>query len=769
MPKDDIKNRVSIGTFGVGNQLEKDAERQEDIVKQTAFEVATHFGKRIDNRVIDNVTVMNLSNVFSIPKDKDGKKVKVDTSELDHFKELMQENSQSALSMLGVEQTRIANYENYQAICDNITECGLARDTYLANILSPDDYSKTIFDIDYKDTDQATVNSVKNKIKQIIKKYKLEEFTDDIIKDAITLGDCFVSVLPYDREIGKFLAATSGIESLNESVGTHEYEVLDEQFHLTERLHYETLTEDVINKEINMTSEEREVLTEAFGDSFSTFITDAVNKHIKVNSVTELLKKTAQLDNDIIFSKQMIETPNDAKSSKKKKKDKIEPVKINGAVIEKLDPKRIVKIEVNNVCYGYYYLQEGFDNIGDMPSSSTATKMYDSTPNPMNPSIYPNTGNKRPGDDAVNPIAKNMNISDEKLKIISGVLLKALSKKLNKSFIEDNKQFKDLLFSLLKQKYILEKGVTITYLLPEEVVHFHCPSIFEKCIFFAKIYLAILTNTVVIKMGRGHDKRIFYVMAGADSNHEQAILKLVQDVKTKEFKMSNLGSIASILSLNPGQFDDIYMATNPDGTHPVDIETIQGMDQEINNEFMEWLRKGIVNGTGAPIGILDALDNIEFARQISSQNAYFSRRIVQYQKKLTDPSNQLIRLIYKYETQYNNNDKSNNQDVDINNIEVSYPSPGSLNLSNMVDKFTQCDSAAETIAKIYIPDTMDQVNVDKQQALKMKILKDMLPEVDWEKYDGLYNEFKNEYTSEKLKKTPEQTEEDQFGDQYGQY
>ena len=764
--RDDIKNRVSIGTYGIGNQLSKESEKQEDIVKQTALEVASHFGKRIDNNIIDNVTSMNLSNLFISRKSTTGvaDKNKAD-AELQHFKDLMQENSMSALSMIAVEQDRIANYENYAAICNNITECGLARDTYTANILSPDDYTKTIFNYEYKDVNEATKSMVDKKLKDIVKNYHLEEMTEDIINDTITLGDCFLSVLPYDREIGKFLAQTSDTTTLNEdAVGSAVWSKLNEEFLLTERTYSDILTEDVVRPLIS--NSDRQILQEALGDiNVDAFVTDTVNNKIKVSSVTELLKKTAQMDNDIIFSKRMIETPNDVKEKKKKSKKPFESIKINGAVIEKLDPKRIVKIEVNGVCYGYYYLAEGFDNIADLPASGTATKMYDSMPNPANPSIYPYSGDKKPGDTASLPAARNMNISDEKLKVISGILLKALSKKLNKDFIEDNKQFKDLLYSLLKQKYILEKGVTITYFLPEEIVHFHTHSIFEKCIFFAKIYLAILTDTVVVKLGRGHDKRIFYVMAGADNNHEQAVLKLVQDIKTKEFKMSNLGSISSILQLNPGMFDDLYMAVNADGTHPVDVDVMQGMDQDINNEFMEWLRKVIVSGTGAPVAILDAMDNIEFARQISSQNAMFSRRVVQEQKAFTPGFAQLVRLLYKYETLYNN-DKKQVSDVDINNIEVSFPSPGALNLSNLIDKLTQCESAAESIAKVYIPDTMDQSNVDYQQAFKQKVMKRMLPEVEWDMYDKLFNEFKDEYTLKQLEKPTPTEEDDQFGNQY---
>jgi hypothetical protein len=67
---------------------------------------------------------------------------------------------------------------------------------------------------------------------------------------------------------------------------------------------------------------------------------------------------------------------------------------------------------------------------------------------------------------------------------------------------------------------------------------------------------------------------------------------------------------------------------------------------------------------------------------------------------------------------------------------------------------------------VYIPDTMDQSNVDYQQAFKQKVMKRMLPEVEWDMYDKLFNEFKDEYTLKQLEKPTPTEEDDQFGNQY---
>jgi len=743
----DTKNKISIATYGVGVKLDKDSTKISDIVKQTSLEVAAKFGKRLDNKIIDSYTNLNLTNVFNVTPD--GKHMpKKTTEDVDKFKELMQDNSMSAITMLTAEQGRILNYANYKSIVDNIPEMALARETYVSNILSPDDYTKSIFTIKYKSSDQSEEESVNAQLKKLVTKYQIEEKTEEIVNKTITYGDCFVAVLPYDKEIAKYIANTSANGVLNESYSKEPvYRMLTEDMHLTERMYYDTLNES--NTRDLFTEADKEVLHEAFGKDANVeqIVMDSVNKNVHVRSFTDLLRNRALADNDILFSKSDIELKTD---KDKKKKKKQETFAINGASIKVLEQDRIVALEVDNVCYGYYYIEPGAQLGTESPYSANTAAQYSRASNPMSPTLQPQPagGEMTPSSSA----AKNLNISDEKMNLISQILLKALSKKLNKNYIEDNKQFKDLLYNLLKQKYIFEKGVSITYFMPEEIIHFKADSIFKDVVFFAKLYLAILTNTVIIKMGRGHDKRIFYINGGLDNNHEQAIMKVMQDVKTKEFKMSNLGSISSILSLNPGIFDDYYL-TQINGEKPVDIDILPGMDQEINNDFTEFLRKSMIQGTGLPQALLEAADNIEFARQITAQNANFCRRVVRQQKLLTPAFTDFIRTLYKYEYQYNLDGSEQIDDIDINNITIQFPSPGALNLANVIDMLTQIDSASDYITKRYIPDRMDQSSMDEQAAFKMRVIEHMAPQLDWEAYKDLYDQFKDEYNKELLIKT----------------
>ncbi|PTU25707.1 hypothetical protein DA469_22365 [Bacillus subtilis] len=279
-------------------------------------------------------------------------------------------------------------------------------------------------------------------------------------------------------------------------------------------------------------------------------------------------------------------------------------------------------------------------------------------------------------------------------EIIANVFIKGISKKIDNEFIKDNKEFKDYIYALLKEKYITEKKVKITYLAPDEVVHFmtdsdelYGQSKLARSLFFAKLYLATLITELMQKISRGRDKRLVYVETGLDADIEGAIQGVVKDIKSKEIQTDILKSVSTILN-SIGVFDDYYIPLI-DGEKPLDFDTLSGMDVDADSDFLQFLLKSAVNGTGVPANYIDASQDVDFARSLVMQNSTFVRTIVSDQASFSESFSELIRILYRNEYHLNDNrkDKDNekkkkdSQDyIDVNDIEVLFPPPISLNL-----------------------------------------------------------------------------------------
>ena len=285
--------------------------------------------------------------------------------------------------------------------------------------------------------------------------------------------------------------------------------------------------------------------------------------------------------------------------------------------------------------------------------------------------------------------------------MVADLLVRTIGKRIDNKFAEKNPQFRELIYSILSQGEILDGKLKVIYLTPDEVHHFRPPyggdeyglSVYAKILFTAKLYMATLTSTLMSRLVKGPDKRVFYVEVGVDNGIESAIQSFIRDIKSRDLRLDNLGNLTTIFQ-SVGQFQDLYIPV-VDGQKPIEIETISGTDVNLDNDFLEYLRKSMVSGLGLPSSLLQSGDEVEFARTLSMQNSRFARTITTYQKVYGEIFSNLLRALYKNEyfereikeakenLKKNNTDKNNienNEDevdpkTDIRKIFVRFPPP----------------------------------------------------------------------------------------------
>jgi hypothetical protein len=759
----DLEKKSTLSVYGMGQELGIESDSLKDIIKQTMVATSEKYGDRANGKVVDYFNEINFASAFA-----EFKKDKMDKNQQDKFnknpkqafKQYMSELDYGAISaMITSESGRIISYNNYKAIYTHIPEAAQALDTYKDNIMSPDDFTKMIFNIEYdNELEEETKELIEKQLDDLTEKYEIEDLADEIIGEALVYGDQYVALLSLEDELDVMLndpiVNNSGRPLNEETLGYFALDsinipIIKEDVEFEKdygKVICETFTE--LAQDANF--KEHEIFME---DSVKELVSELVNKRIHIGNKKEMLLERVSAEQ----SKKKLEDLRGttdipklkAERNKNKQADDNKPMFLNGSSIKILDPTRVVELKIDNVVYGYYVFEDV--NLGNIPNAgylgaSTGREVL----NPVNMGSNLITTNNSKYTPSSNSLS-TQGLSDAKVNLISKIFLDVLSKKIDKDFVRHNKEFKDFIFNLVKQDYILKKEIKMTFFSPEEIIAFKVPALYRKIIFFAKLYLATLTNMLLIKMGRAHDKRVFYVDVGADADYEQAISRVIQDIKTKEFKMDMLGEINTILNLTPGRFDDYYIPSI-NGERPIEIDTLAGMDIDMNNDFIEFLKDSMLSGIGVPRTLIDATKEIDFARTLSAQNANFVRNVIKYQKKFTQPFTKMYRKLYQNEYKYDNDKESEVLNyVSIDDIKVTFPSPATLNMSNLTDQIQIADQNAEFISAQYYP--MDQTGSNEPKRLKMKaaVVKELLPGIDWEKFDEIKEDIDMEGVEDKIK------------------
>ena len=761
----DLSNKSSLALYSMDNTLADEEISVRNIIKQTIVSTKEKYSSKANGKIIDYFNELNFGATFSdvFATAKEDKKAFENNPEKAFKKFLTNSGMVDAGALLAGDMTRLQAYTNYEVIFNHIPECAQALEVYKDNIMSPDDFTKMIFDIYYDDeSDEAGKKKIERDLDNIKEKYGVEDYVDQILEKALLYGDYYAAVLSLDDELGNLVS--DGV-SLNEDNAA---------------LFDPSCADVVVNPgDIHSTIELNEAVAEYYGysgediknsDETDVFLSKLINENVKIGSKKELLIERNLADNDAkkndIGTGLNLNMSSGSKKDKKKKKDDDKPLYINGSVIKLLEPSKIVELKIDNISYGCLYVVEATN------TAANNTYLGVSSGRSVTGNLSVAQNNTISGTTAAtytpqNQAAQQYGVSDQKMQLIANVFINNIAKKIDKDFLRHNKEFKTFVYELLQQDYLMKKGVKIIYFPPGEVIHFECPAVYRKIVFFAKLYLSMLSNDVLIKLGRAHDKRVFYINVGVDDDYEQAVSKVIADIKTKEYSMNNIGDFNTILSLNPGRWDDYFMPVI-NGDRPVEIDTLAGMDTDMNSDFMDYLKNSMLNGIGVPRALIDSMNDLDFARILSTQNANFVRSVIRYQKKLTEPFSLLFRRLYKNEYKYNNNAENDSMSlIDISAIKVKFPSPATLNMSNMSEQIQAIEGNADFISSQIIPPKADGSNEDIRVKLKAKIIQDLMPGIDWEKYETFKDDINIDGAYDNISNPPPPP--DDMGGGYGGY
>lgn len=672
--------------------------------------------------------------------------------------------------------------ENYRMMRDRIPELFTAKNIFKNAILSPDNFTANKLNISYGDTDDSNRRKVLERIKKIGKKYNLEDKVDKIVDEAISIGVQYTSVISINDDLNKMLTARGNIlteEALsvfddgyqNKKLSgdqikiTHEEAAIINRYVKDSDLKYKA---KVINQTTLQEEEQEQRISSFTEEELARVASKYIEENIIIKNKYSLIQESIDLIRNQpgkILTEAQLELIQEELSNKKKyellteeAKQTTEPVVLseiaqeyeinrqnnlylNGSDVRFLDQDKVVPLKVNDKVLGYYYIERQ-DNAkdymtvnagmgGNANSSSTFV-----APTELGVGNFKSANNSKYNNMyGANPFERMRTGGD--IEALANIFLRGLAKKVDREFIKHNKELKDIIYSLVKEKYILNKKVSFTFLSADEVIEVSPGSIYAGAEWFAKLYLTELTNSIVSSVGRAHDHRMIRLKVGLDGAMNELVQSAIMDWKTKEFQMSDVENspISTLLRLSPGRFDDIFVPVENDEAG-FEIDTLQGMDTTKSTELLDFIKNGMLNSINLPASLVDAQSEIDYAKTLALRNGNFVRDVNAQQRKIIGGIERIIRILYKNEYQYSGNNE-NREDVNPDLIKVSFTSPIGLDIQNISETVANTEIHIEQLVKILVYSYEDPKNSRIVFEFKKSLFKKMLPNIEWDEYEEL--------------------------------
>jgi hypothetical protein len=631
-------------------------------------------------------------------------------------------------------------YEDLRIITEFLFELNEAVTTMRDNIIGADDMVSMISrELKFKDaidTGNDEHRNATSSIERVEKDYQLKEkLKNIIIPGVLTYGNFFVYTIPYKDVFAQFnhnrkLDVANGY--IKESATTESYFIhpvlenaypnQDVKFQATTKVQIkpspvvESITEKFNEIYTGEGSTVKKQTPQQIAEDFKDILENIeicdrdiplmessdLSVFANTNLRDEALKayrKVSKPDNRAPFQKGGAMTSDSViDTSQEVDKDDVNEYKdIPGIFMKLYEPERIIPVYVMDSCIGYYVLYETF---GEVRNSI----LLNSSLNRTNIAFAQ---------------VKKKELDDEVINVIADSICQSIDKK----YVAANPQFKELMVNAISYQDFYKKKFKVQFISVSYMTHFKVnddpnthmgTSVLKKSLFYAKLYLSMLIFKIITILTKSNDMRVYYIKnAGIDKNMVNRVQEIARAVKDNQISFNDLASIQTIFS-KVGKFKDAFIPMGKSGEKNIEFEIVSGQQVELNNDFMELLRKGMINNTGIPSVILSYMEEADFAKTITMQHSKYMARIISLQTELEKCVTEMYTKILAFEG-------SVKDDV-LNNFEFIFTRPKTLNSQDMSDLLSSAQNIGEFLSKNLVDENDQPLMAATQRHLIRNLL-----------------------------------------------
>lgn len=681
------------------------------------------------------------------------------------FMDIMNDQTAQAAMVLSERYKNINSmYEDIRMVTEQLAELASVIDTMRDTITNNDnlvaDMSRVISFGDATTNDIGAANDldrvysmekatgIKDKLKKII------------IPNMLKYGNYYVFTQPYKDLFAKFKAyeekykrdpfsANTRMSSKITNLGESYKPVQEDTDALTS--FYEEFSSDInstfLSESVDRSYSESKFLTdmESYFDGIDVINDDSIplmedgsiaalsNEKVRKSILSTMSKKKGEKTWNVVNHNPgsnsypdgvLGSNSKDGKFDFEKTQEKYEKeyADITGVYIKMYDPGKVIPVYMMDYCIGYYVLYETDQKINSHALNAIHTLSRTSV-------LFQND------------MKKNF---EQKL---IGIIADRICKNIDKDFLKENSKFKELIANAISYDDFYKKSFKVQFVPANYMTHFKInedpdthmgESVLKRSLYYAMLYLVLLNFKIIMITTRSMDTRMFLVHTSEeDQDISGRVNKVMADFKQNQISYNDFGSVRGILS-KVGKGHDIVIPMTPSGDRSFDVEVMQGQQYELDTPLTDLLRKGMISNTGCPSAMMNALDEIDFARQLPMLHANYVARMISYQSESEIAVTEVYRKLLFFGGYETDDDK-------LSQFEFKWSRPKSLNITNTTEMIGNADQMAEFIIKVLEGENTQNDPRVKDRYFKYIVTKMLLPGVyDWAHLEQDLKEFKLE-------------------------
>ena len=385
---------------------------------------------------------------------------------------------------------------------------------------------------------------------------------------------------------------------------------------------------------------------------------------------------------------------------------------IKGCYVKYLDGLRMVPIRLDRKVIGYYYISTSMDL----------------QINPAQPHGIV--------DLSFQTYTRDKNLVDN----LASLIIRSFDKKM----LEKNIKLKNEIAEIIMAHRFSEGRLSFIYIPENEVIRLiinedengRGHSILEPTLFPARMYLMLTLYNMVFTLNNTMTRIHYIRSSGLNKDYAAQIQRTMRKFQSRRITIDDIYSFHGVLNKVGGMGEMILPAGRGD-YKALETDSISPVDNPIQIEFLEQQRRQAISGTGVPyLLVINALDDVDFAKTLEMANARFLSTVSAYKVDMNRGITLFYQLLLKHSTDL--------EDDVIHSFRFQFNAVKQQEMNITVDMINNFNQIVEMVATIFYSqaelEDADGKPSPTLRHLKKELAKEYIPHLDFEKLEEIIKE-----------------------------
>ena len=212
-------------------------------------------------------------------------------------------------------------------------------------------------------------------------------------------------------------------------------------------------------------------------------------------------------------------------------------------------------------------------------------------------------------------------------------------------------------------------------------------------------------------------------------------MRIIRNLQESQITFGDMMADYSMMFHKYANDGNMVMPMGRSGNRLIEFEKMDGQNIDMNTDFEKNLENQALTATGVPPLLIEQYNQADFSKAYTTAHLGFAGTVAGLQSNLEEGTTELYKKIIE-----NLDIADELKSLVLPTFKFKLPRPKSISVLNNTEAMSNAMSVADNVIQLKYGDSPDDNKKDLTNAIRMAIVKDLTPFIDWDRYEEIITE-----------------------------